>query len=79
MKRLNKKIKNIQRKIEKILPDATKIITRVTGSPSSLYRSFISIHLPRNKELISVKYDTCYKKSLNKAYVAINKQIHRRK
>jgi len=76
---MNIKIHNIEKKLKRIIPTANKIVTRVTETSNSLYRSFISITIPARGELVSIKYDSCHKRSLDKAHLAIRSQINRKK
>ncbi|MCB9091185.1 MAG: hypothetical protein H6621_10910 [Halobacteriovoraceae bacterium] len=72
-----KEIVKTKNHIKRIFPHARKVSVRLRKGAGQAYKSFISVSVPPKKELVALKYDSCPKKSLDKAHQAIIKQIHK--
>lgn len=67
----------IKKHIQKVFPHANRVDVKVSKLPSGKFKSFIRVLAPQKKELIAQKTDKNIKKSLEKSYTAIIRQIHR--
>ncbi len=72
-----KEINKAKNYIKRIFPHAKKVNVRLRRSTGKAYESLISVSVPPKRELVALKYDSCPKRSLEKAHQAIVKQIHR--
>lgn len=70
-----KEIAKIKSHIRSSFPRALKVNVHFKKEKDEEYKSLIRVKTPHKKELIAIKRDSDPKKSLEKSYAAISKQI----